>query len=135
MVHHLEDTTYWQRELAILAEEVVRLREELATCEHARPDPERLLLVVVGNGTIHVYGEPWHQVKCLYVPYASGWQEQEKLAEQMVDEKLPLAFRKLFHEGKRLVDGHIMDCPTQESLALSRSIKELMACLDRVAAL
>ena len=119
-----------------LMAEVVEMSDRLRRFEEARdgqldrarPDPERLLLVVHEDGYVQVYGESWHCVEVIEMPRVAP--ANIDIAEECMLLQVPRPYRDLYYPGKVRASANVRACPSVVSLCAAHEIEELLQQLN-----
>ncbi|MEN1680313.1 MAG: hypothetical protein AAGJ46_12035 [Planctomycetota bacterium] len=108
--------------------ELAQHQAELQVLERARPDRERLLVVVEPDGWFEVFGEKWHDVRVVHVPKVSDANRQH--CEDLMTEALPMVYRDLWLPGNVIATGTPKLCPSILELKYSTLAMDLMDALE-----
>jgi len=119
----LKDSLVLEEKLQLLTE-----KTEVESC--ARPDAERLVVMIYGDGFVEVYGEKWHKVKVIEVPKVSS--ANEGCCIDYVCDSLPLPYRGTVLPGKVVGVGNVSGCPSISALRLAAGQTEILKTLAKV---
>jgi hypothetical protein len=108
-------------------EELESKVDETSTC---RPDYEKLVVMLHGDGYVEVYGEKWHRPKVVHIPNVPHADEGGFV--DLVTDNLPIHYRDLILPGRILANGHVSMCPTRSSLKEAVFTGDMMATLSTI---
>ena len=112
-------------ELEERIQEIEAKQDDLAL---ARPDAERQVVAIYGDGYVEIYGEKWHRPKIVHIPNVG--QKDELYWMEAVMESLPLPYQELMLPGKILGRGNASGCPTRDTLGDAIVTRGVLRCLS-----
>lgn len=117
-------------EVATTRDDLRRSEETKHATEHARPDHEKSLLVVYGDGFIELYGERWQRCHVVQLPQVSPINEE--LCERIMLLQLPKAYHDLYWPNKIRARAHVDGCPSPFAMRQAQMVRDLIPQLQRL---
>lgn len=117
-----------------LAGELEQLRANLGELERARPDREKVLVIIEGDGTVRVHADGWVDAKVVNLAAVDPANDRlMDLAEEIAAYQLPGVYRDLWERcPKPRAVGSVRDCRRPAEL-YSHSLRlEVHAIADRL---
>lgn len=110
-----------------------RMRRDLHDLERARPDREKVLVVVEGDGYLTAYAEPWVDVRFVNLPKVDPANARlMELAEEIARYQLPQVYRELWDNSPSRGTASVSDCRTPWQLASGIETQNTLTALDAV---
>lgn len=95
--------------------------------ERARPDLDRVLVLIHGDGYVEVFAEKWIAAKIVNLP--QGEWEFAKNADRVSEQLIPGAYRDVWLPGKLRANGNAR-CPTVMELKAMRYERVISNAID-----
>lgn len=128
LVRRLLATLRREQELRVEATgRLAEIRSDLGELERARPDVDRVLVLIHGDGYVEAFAERWVSVHIANLP--QGEWEFSKSADRVTEKVIPGAYRDVWWPGKLRANGNVR-CPSVMELKAAKYERVIASAID-----